>query len=131
MTVMMTCCQEEERSRLDISVRPRPWEPRVVRAPVPWHQSFLQVRGGGANGGADVGEGSGADGGEGGCADGGGANGLVVTMVVMLVLQASQFCRHNLFSLNTVMVKLNDLWWRRWGTVRQCSAGPGLHESLI
>ena len=46
----------------------------------------------------------------------------VVMLVVMLVLQASQFCRHNLFSLNTVMVKLNDLWWRRWGTVRQCSA---------
>ena len=47
---------------------------------------------------------------------------MVVTVVVMSVLQASQFCRHNLFSLNTVMVKLNDLWWRRWGTVRQCSA---------
>ena len=62
VTVMMICCQEEERTRLDISVRPRPWEPRVVRAPVPWHQSFLQVRGanggegyGGANGG-DVGD---------------------------------------------------------------------------
>ena len=64
VTVMMICCQEEERTRLDISVRPRPWEPRVVRAPVPWHQSFLQVRGGGANGG-------GANGGEGY----GGANG--------------------------------------------------------
>ena len=106
--VMMICCQEEERTGLDISVRPRPWEPRVVRAPVPWHQSFLQVRGGG----------------------------LMVLMVVrvivvMLVLQASQFCRHNLFSLNTVMVKLNDLWWRRWGTVRLCSAAPGLHKSLI
>ena len=59
VTVMMICCQEEERTRLDISVRPRPWEPRVVRAPVPWHQSFLQVRGGGANGGeggGDVGD---------------------------------------------------------------------------
>ena len=64
VTVMMIFCQEEERTRLDISVRPRPWEPRVVRAPVPWHQSFLQVRGGGANGG-------GANGGEGY----GGANG--------------------------------------------------------
>ena len=62
VTVMMIFCQEEERTRLDISVRPRPWEPRVVRAPVPWHQSFLQVRGGGANGG----EGGGANGGEGG-----------------------------------------------------------------
>ena len=38
---------------------------------------------------------------------------MVVRVVVMLVTQASQFCRHNLFSLNTVMVKLNDLWWRR------------------
>ena len=38
---------------------------------------------------------------------------ILVRVVVMLVLQASQFCRHNLFSLNTVMVKLNDLWWRR------------------
>ena len=38
---------------------------------------------------------------------------IVVRVVVILVLQASQFCRHNLFSLNTVMVKLNDLWWRR------------------
>ena len=47
---------------------------------------------------------------------------MVVRVVVILVLQASQFCRHNLFSLNTVMVKLNDLWWRRWGTVSQCSA---------
>ena len=59
VTVMMIFCQEEERTRLDISVRPRPWEPRVVRAPVPWHQSFLQVRGGGANGGeggGDVGD---------------------------------------------------------------------------
>ena len=84
-TVLIICDQEEERTRLDISVRPRPWEPRVVRAPVPWHQSFLQVRGGG----------------------------LMVRVVVMLLLQASQFCRHNLFSLNTVMVKLNDLWWRR------------------
>ena len=55
VTVMMTFCQEEERTRLDISVRPRPWEPRVVRAPVPWHQSFLQVRGGGANGGEGYG----------------------------------------------------------------------------
>ena len=63
VTVMMICCQEEERTRLDISVRPRPWEPRVVRAPVPWHQSFLQVRGGGANGGEGYG---GEGGGEGG-----------------------------------------------------------------
>ena len=38
---------------------------------------------------------------------------VVRVMAVILVLQASQFCRHNLFSLNTVMVKLNDLWWRR------------------
>ena len=60
VTVMMIFCQEEERTRLDISVRPRPWEPRVVRAPVPWHQSFLQVRGGGANGGG----GDGANGGD-------------------------------------------------------------------
>ena len=73
VTVMMICCQEEERTRLDISVRPRPWEPRVVRAPVPWHQSFLQVRGGGANGG----EGDGANGGEGGGANGGEGGGDV------------------------------------------------------
>ena len=33
----------EERERLGISVRPGPWEPRVVRAPVPWHQNFLQA----------------------------------------------------------------------------------------
>ena len=64
---------EDERLRLNISVRPSPWEPRVVRAPVPWHQNFLQ---------------------------------------------AKQFCRHNLFSLNTVMVKLNDLWWRRYNNLR-------------
>ena len=68
-TVLIICDQEEERTRLDISVRPRPWEPRVVRAPVPWHQSFLQVRGGGANGGANGGDGyggaNGANGGEG------------------------------------------------------------------
>ena len=32
----------EERQRLGISVRPGPWEPSVVRAPVPWHQNFLQ-----------------------------------------------------------------------------------------
>ena len=54
-TVLIICDQEEERTRLDISVRPRPWEPRVVRAPVPWHQNFLQVRGGGANGGEGYG----------------------------------------------------------------------------
>ena len=63
----------EERARLGISLRPEPWQPRVVRAPVPWHQNFLQ---------------------------------------------AKQFCRHNLFSLNTVMIKLNDLWWRRYNTIR-------------
>ena len=34
---------KEERERLGISVRPGPWEPRVVRAPVPWHQNFLQA----------------------------------------------------------------------------------------
>ena len=33
----------EERERLGIPVRPELWRPRVVRAPVPWHQSFLQV----------------------------------------------------------------------------------------
>ena len=65
VTVMMTFCQEEERTRLDISVRPRPWEPRVVRAPVPWHQSFLQVRGGGDGGGDGYGGANGANGGEG------------------------------------------------------------------
>ena len=36
----------EERERLGIPVRPELWRPRVVRAPVPWHQSFLQVGGG-------------------------------------------------------------------------------------
>ena len=66
--MMMICDQEEERTRLDISVRPRPWEPRVVRAPVPWHQSFLQVRGGGATGGDGGGAiGGGANGGDCGC----------------------------------------------------------------
>ena len=44
-----------------------------MRAPVPWHQNFLQ---------------------------------------------AKQFCRHNLFPLNTVMNKLNDLWWRRYNSLR-------------
>ena len=63
----------EERDRLNISVRPVTWSPRVVRAPVPWHQNYLQAR---------------------------------------------QFCRHNLFSLNTVMNKLNDLWWRRYNNLR-------------
>ena len=63
----------EERDRLNISVRPVTWSPRVVRARVPWHQNYLQAR---------------------------------------------QFCRHNLFSLNTVMNKLNDLWWRRYNNLR-------------
>ena len=34
---------QEERDRLNILVGPKMWGPRVVRAPVPWHQSFLQV----------------------------------------------------------------------------------------
>ena len=33
----------EERERLGISVRPESWKSRIVRAPVPWHQNFLQV----------------------------------------------------------------------------------------
>ena len=33
-------------------------------------------------------------------------------------LQSRQFCRHNLFSLNTVTIKLNDLWWRRYNNLR-------------
>ena len=64
---------QEEKERLEMSVRPEAWEPRVIRAPVPWHQAFLQSR---------------------------------------------QFCRHNLFSLNTVSIKLNDLWWRRYNNLR-------------
>ena len=64
---------KEEKERLNISVRPEAWQPRVIRAPVPWHQNFLQ---------------------------------------------SSQFCRHHLFSLNTVMIKLNDLWWRRYNSLR-------------
>ena len=34
----------EEKERLKILVLPKVWSPLVVRAPVPWHQSFLQAR---------------------------------------------------------------------------------------
>jgi hypothetical protein len=36
----------------------------------------------------------------------------------MMDMQANQFCRHNLFTLNSVMVKLNDLWLRRYDSLR-------------
>ena len=32
--------------------------------------------------------------------------------------QAKQYCRHNLFCLNTIMIKLNALWWRRYNNLR-------------
>ena len=32
--------------------------------------------------------------------------------------QAKQYCRHNLFCLNTIMTKLNALWWRRYNNLR-------------
>ena len=41
--VCMNVTSQEERERLNILVGPKIWGPLVVRAPVPWHQSFLQV----------------------------------------------------------------------------------------
>ncbi|XP_023329300.1 dynein heavy chain 3, axonemal [Eurytemora carolleeae] len=63
----------QEQRRLEIQNVAQSWTPLVVRAPVPWHQTYLQ---------------------------------------------ANQFCRHNLFTLNTVLEKINNLWWRRYNNLR-------------